>query len=292
MAVQIQLPAPALYTPWKKGIYEVAPSLRPFGTDFGNGQADLELFQFDSESTRYLQNKRAVLQERSGKYYCQNNLSPQVEHAVCTLIRTKLTGNPFGVCPETATSLPELALLIPEDFVVVSTERQQDGSLKDWVSFIHICSPSHWVAEEKVGRSFFEVHTPIPDFDRVNAVAPGLVDAMVKKGPFVRFVWGVESDDRLNHHPEPPPGEDFEAWSGRNFSQGRFWVRTERQVIWGLPEVGAALFSIRVGFVPDSVVLASSELRTSLKAALLSMSPAARAYKGLDKDWDRLMKLL
>ena len=108
----------------------------------------------------------------------------------------------------------------------------------------------------------------------------------------MRFVWGVESDDRLNHHPEPPPGSDPEQWHGRLFDKGRFWVRTERQCVWGLPEVNAALFTIRVGYVPDDEVLANYTLRTSLRAAVKSMSAEAREYKGLAKHWDRLLPLL
>jgi len=105
-------------------------------------------------------------------------------------------------------------------------------------------------------------------------------------------VWGVESDDRLNHHPEAPPGFDQEEWWGRQFQNGRFWVRTERQTIWPLSHVGAALFTIRVNLVSDSVVLADPTLRSSLVAGLNSMSPEARRYKGVDQRWSELMGLL
>jgi hypothetical protein len=118
------------------------------------------------------------------------------------------------------------------------------------------------------------------------------VDAMVNKGPFVRFVWGIESDARPNHHPDPPPGEDSKVWDGRDFSQGRFWVRAERQVIWGLPDVNAALFTIKVCHTPGEEVLADPSMRDSLISALESMSPESREYKGLTRGWEDLMRLL
>jgi hypothetical protein len=278
---------PARYTPWAKGVYEVAPMLKPFGTDFGNGEADRRVFQIDRDSPRYFENKKNALRERPEKYVGQMDLKPEVERAAADFIAGRLKIEYPGLYDFSGASLNELALQIAEDFVVISTE----GG-RDWVSFIHVCGPSHWAAEQKVGRSFFEVHTPIPAFDRVNSVASEMVTAMVRKGPFVRFVWGVESDDRLNHHPETPEGWKPEEWNGRIFSRGRFWVRTERQVIWGFPEVDAAIFTVRVGFVTDEAVLASPALRESLVAALNSMSPAARAYKGLDAEWDALMSLL
>jgi len=309
---------PAKYFPWTKGVYEVAPALRPFGTDFGNGEADQRLFQLDDEFERYAENKRSALRERRGKYVRAFRLSREVERAAIDLIVTKLASdypdtyragfegdhralselNEEGEEAKTwvlpalgkgtqSPSLDLLARLIQEDIALVSTEADLD-----WVSYLHLCSPSHWAAEEKIGRPFTDVHAPIPGFERVNAAAAGIVDAMVNKGPFVRFVWGVESDDHLNHHPEAPEGIDQDEWWGRLFDQGRFWVRTERQVIWGLPAARASLFSIRVGFVPDTVVMSDAALRESLLKGVLSMTPEGRAYKGLDTHWDRLLKLL
>ncbi|MGV3613908.1 MAG: heme-dependent oxidative N-demethylase subunit alpha family protein [Fimbriimonas sp.] len=317
----MELPPPARYTPWTKGVYEVAPALRPFGTDFGNGEADARVFQLDTELERYQANKRTALRERRGKYVRGWKLSRDVERAVIEFVVTRLTteypelyqadwegdarvlesqGRRWvlpSAGPDTdSPALDLLMRLVPEDMAVVRTlsATTDDGKreVSDWIAYLHLCSPSHWAAEEKVGRSFFDTHTPIPAFEKVNAAAPGLVDAMVNKGPFVRFVWGVESDDRLNHHPEPPPGHDPAVWDGRDFRGGRFWVRTERQVVWGLSQVGAAVFTIRVGFVPDTVVLASEELRTSLIAGIESMSPAALAYKGLARGREDLLKLL
>jgi hypothetical protein len=302
----------ARYTPWTKGVYEVAPGLRPFGTDFGNGAADRRVFQLDADFDKYAENKRTALRERRSKYVRSFRLAADVERAAIDLIVARLAADypdrfqagwegdhrtlsedaktwvlpAFGRGNESQ-SLDMLARLVQEDFAVVSTEHSAD-----WVSYINLCSPSHWAAEEKVGRSFFDVHAPIPAFERVNAVAAEMVQTMVQRGPFVRFVWGVESDDRLNHHTEPPPGWDPEEWHGRLFDRGQFWVRTERQVIFGMPAVGAALFVIRVGYVPNSAILSDPALRDSLRAALLSMSPDARHYKGLERHWDALMALM
>jgi len=305
-------PAPARYTPWTRGVYEVAPGLKPFGTDFGNGAADQRVFQIDSDFDAYAESKRRALRERRGKYVRALRLAKETEWAAIDLITNRLcTEYPERYRREVGVGtlslfdeetrydlgapgrqnrsdgLDFLCRLVQEDVAIVSTLEDAD-----WVAYLHLCSPSHWAAEDKIGHSFFDVHTPIPAFEKVNAVARGMVDAMINKGPFVRFVWGVESDDRLNHHPEPPPGVDPEEWNGRLFDQGRFWVRTERQVTWGMPEVGSALFTIRVAYVPDHEVLADEKLLASLRQALASMSPAAREYKGLAKNWDRLMRML
>ena len=291
----IQFPHPALYTPWTKGFYDVAPGLRPLGTDFGNGELDQVLFQFDTSFPKYRENKLRCLEERPGKYCLRHGLRPDVEAAVVERISERLVNeNPEwfrlqGDQLECALSgdvispgLDALALQIPEDFAIVQLEENGDRN-----AYLNLCSPSHWAGESKIGRSFFETHLPIPGFERVNAAASAIVDSMIKRGPYVRFVWGVESDDRLNHHPEPPPGEDPIAWHGRQFENGWF-VRTERQVVWGLPNVNAALFVIRVGFVPSEIVLNSDGLLNSLVSAVKSMSSEVRAYKGVDGFLDSL----
>lgn len=306
------LPSPAIYTPWTNGVYTVAPGLRPLGTDFGNGEADARIFQLDTELDKYQQSKRTALRERRGKYVRGWKLSREVERAGIEFIVTRLAADypdrfvadwegdarvlesegkrwvlP-AAGPETdSPALDLLMRLVQEDLAVVRTE---NGS--DWVAYLHLCSPSHWAAEEKIGRSFFDTHMSVAGFEKVNAAAPGLVDAMVNKGPFVRFVWAVESDDRLNHHPEPPPGWEADEWNGRDFSKGQFWVRTERQVLQGLPEVGAALFTIRVNYLPQEFVLASEELRTTLIAGIESMSPESLEYKGLTRGKSDLLRLL
>ena len=283
-----ELPGPALYTPWTKGVYDVAPGLRVLGSDFGNGELDQVLFQFDSSFLKYRENKLRCRAERVDKYCLRQELRPEVEAAAADLICQRLLVEHPSLFEERSdglyseltgeivrSDLDALALQIPEDLAIVQLTDHGDR-----IAYLNLCSPSHWAGESKIGRSFFETHLPIPGFERVNAVAPAMVDSMVRKGPFVRFVWGLESDDRLNHHPEPPLGEEPLLWNGRQFERG-WWVRTERQVVWGLPSVNAALFVIRVGFVASAVVLNSEGLLNSLVSAVRSMSPEARNYKGV-----------
>jgi hypothetical protein len=113
-------------------------------------------------------------------------------------------------------------------------------------------------------------------------------------GPQVRFVWGISGDDRLNHHPEPPPGIPREEWPRAPFRTGGppFHLRVERQVLWPLPEVGASLFAIRVSFWRAEEIAADPRKRELLRRGLLSMSPESRRYKGVDGCFDELVRWL
>jgi hypothetical protein len=101
----------------------------------------------------------------------------------------------------------------------------------------------------------------------------------------VRFAWGVTFDDRLNHHPDKPR-TPFDLRDPKAF------LRVERQTIWGFPARGAALFTIRTYLYDLNDLRRDPATRDPLIAALLSMSPESRAYKGLTDHFDPLVRWL
>jgi hypothetical protein len=101
----------------------------------------------------------------------------------------------------------------------------------------------------------------------------------------VRFAWGLTTDARLNHHPQPPPGlNDPALWYGRRFDadEGSLYLRVERQVIQGLPEARAFAFFIRTYLTPAAEL--SAEERECLAEAVETMPRDASRYKGLAQD--------
>jgi dimethylamine monooxygenase subunit A len=121
---------------------------------------------------------------------------------------------------------------------------------------------------------------------------PKLLETLVTKGPFTRLAWGIATDNRLNHHPEPPPGQQAQAWPGRRRGPGtsELFVRVERQNLLGLPEVHAFLFTIRTYFYALASLDAAEQ--AALLRAVESMSPAALQYKGLTGQVARLREML
>ena len=273
------LPPPILHTPWLKGAYEVAPNLRLLGNE--------RAFEFDTLWPKLEANKRL---DRPGRVL-RHDLDDETATAVVGTLATRLArewpdyfaldgslscGLTDEVVPLSAQGLDRLAENLPCDLAIVRRE-----GVRDWNAYLHVCAPSHWRPEEKIGKPFVETHAPIPHFERVNAAAGGLVEAMIERGPWVRFVWGFETDDELDHHPDRAPG--------RVFGTKPFLVRVERQVLIPLAEHGASIFLIGVAFVSKSTILADEALWHPLRAALVGMSPEARAYKGVADEFEGLL---
>ncbi|WP_375514383.1 DUF3445 domain-containing protein [uncultured Nostoc sp.] len=299
------------------GRYEVKPGMMAFGFCLGNTQADRQVFQIDDNFTHYRQAKLLVRRERLSKYYQTCNYSQAVAGAIARLIINRLTQEhpqhfdcqksidntlkfhsrltketlyldaqlqlqqveDSSVVPAYASTLDALAAQVQEDLTVIC--RSADGS--NWLSAVHLCYPNHWSAQEKIGKDFATIHAPVAGMEKINRRGDAIANTMITHKPMVRFAWGLSTDTRLNHHPEPPPGVSVNQWQGRSFDlqHPKLYLRIERQVIWGLPEYEAALFIIRTYFRDCSVVKKDPMLRSKLYAAIQSMTPESLIYKGL-----------
>ncbi len=190
---------------------------------------------------------------------------------------------------EGVTGIPRLAdalaLTMMEDYALVAAGTAAPGDPGDRAELLHVAFPGHWDPRTKVGRDFTAIHRPVAHNEVITGAHPSLVRAMVEKGPFVRFVWGLVTDDHLAHNPnlpggarEPVPAQvlaDPEALAARTY------FRVERQTTHPFPDLGRALFTIRVYLAPLAGIAADPARRAQLASALEGMDAAAQAYKGV-----------
>jgi hypothetical protein len=314
------------YFPPAVGRYEVKPGLVRFGRPIGGGDADGHVFQLDAAFPRFRRAKLDARRERLGKYFVTHELAAPVARAVaefvvgrlvlehpahfsldpatrtltCRLTRERLRFDDewrvhsceaetatAAAEPAYASALDALACQVQEDLAVVST----DGP-RHWLSALHVCVPNHWAAEDKVGRPFAAVHEPVAGMEPINRRADEMVRLMVgAREGLVRFAWGITWDDELNHHPSPPPGRRPSP-AGFDPERPAAFVRVERQTMWGFPEVGAALFTIRPYLHDCAAIRRDPQRAAQLAAALRSMSAASLEYKGLAGSRDALVRWL
>lgn len=306
----------ACYFPIQNGRYEVKPAMMTLDMNFGN-QADSKLFQLDSNFDSYRQVKLAARKSCLSKYYQTFNYKNSVAKAVAQLIINRLTQEypqyfhlvddgdrlilhcqltkeilylnknfelekyespdkiTFGNRPAL---LDALAAQIQSDIVVVSRNKNGDN----WMSAIHLCYPNHWAAEEKIGKDFATVHTPVAGIEKINQRSKAIVNTMIARKPMVRFAWGLSTDTRLNHHPQAPNNIASKDWQGRfDRDNPRLFIRIERQVMWGLPKENAAIFTIRTYFRDCREIKKDAALNNQLISAIQSMTQDSLIYKGL-----------
>ena len=282
----------------------MAPGLTKLGKDHGGGEADALLFQFDNTFNRFRAAKLASRQEQFDRYVVAHDLSDDVAMEIgCFMagrlveehpaffasdykdgdirLRASLTGETISVARGPAL-LDALACQVQEDLAIVRTS--PDG--KHWLAYVHVCLPNGWAPAEKVGGTFAAVHEPVAGMAEMNRRGDHFVTAMVRATEgLVRFAWGVTFTDRLNLHPDHPP-TPFDPAHPRAF------LRVERQTIWGFPQVGAALFTIRPYLYDLADLRRDPAARDPLVSALRTMPPASQAYKGIAPHADALLAWL
>lgn len=252
------------------------PGLFRFGTDFGNGDLDRQFLPRDEQHAHYTAEKRRILADHPRRVLVaavSEEDHAALEAARCFLVQTaENEGHPV----RSELSLAQLGAELAEDFAVLTRA--------DRAVMVHVCFPSGWRPEAVVGESFVRIHRHVPAFGAIAERAHGLLEAMLTRGPYVRFVWTVTADDQLDHHPEQGARLPWTAQTAHGF------LRVERQTTVPLAGGTASLFLIRTYLYPFAEL--SESQRAILSEALRQMPAELAAYKQLTSAVPRALQLL
>jgi hypothetical protein len=282
--------AQARYFPITREPFRMSAGLHRLGHDFGNGEVDSSCFQRDELGPRYRQEKERVLHGHPERLCALFDPSSQkLQRAAFGWMIERLGSEHGSEALPTPAGLAQsgdvepdfstLSLCIQEDFALLSKDEQ--GS--DRLVLLSVCLPSGWAPEKLLGENFQRIHAPVPLFEDLAKKRKQLVNAMTDRGPYVRFVWSLTADPRLDHHPEYAPRD---AWT----DEGTGYLRVERQVTVPFRDIGASLFLIRTYVYPTETL--PIEQRMILRDAVRNLPAAVRAYKGLSDATDRVLRRL
>lgn len=265
--------------------FRMTPGLFRLGQDFGNGNADRLAFQRDAQFEHYRAEKERVLSRYPERVQLLWSPKPQaLQKSAYAWMRARLFDEHSVEVPP-LTGAPEegdfraLALHMQEDFTLLQQTPDGDGIQV----LLSVCFPSGWRPETLLGRTFLQTHAPVPDFEEIASKSRQLVRAMVERGPYVRFVWSVTADERLDHHPDHAPRD---SWTDASVG----YLRIERQVTIPFPEERGSLFLIRTYLYAFGDL--TVEERAVLSDALATLPESILAYKGLSEQIPRVLRLL
>ncbi len=182
--------------------------------------------------------------------------------------------------PSGARSVPlrRAAHLVPDDLAIM--RRDETG----WrLVAASLCFPSSWSLAEKFGKPLQQVHAPVPEFGegtRNGSLIERIFDNLKPELPVWRQNWSIYPDAEL-HHPARQSKIDADAGE----ALGAAFLRRERQTLRKLPASGDILFTIRIVIDPLEAVAAmpgGPQALSRIRGQIDAMTPAQRAYKGLD----------
>ena len=180
--------------------------------------------------------------------------------------------------------LDAASLQIPEDVLLLAPEAGEEGEV--WVlKAASLAFPSHWVLADKMGKPMATIHDPVPGYGAVLARPVDRFFSAMLKGPISqRRNWALQIDDGLF----TPSRSDHAPIASEEIGQ-RLYVRVERQTLRKLPISGWIVFTIQTAIAPMGMWHQDQTALDELAALIAGMTPAERAYRGVD---DYLPQLL
>lgn len=252
--------------PFSSGVYSVAPGLRrligPATSIDGFSRYRSEKRAAASSRAVYLEHELpSLIHEEAVRYLAQLLVRehPDVFTLESGTLRSSLSEDVVALNDDALRTMP---FLMTEDVAVMRVTAD-----REYLAAGHICLPSSWRLEDKIGKPFAEVHAPVPGIALQSASA--MVRSLATRGPYERYAWGLTNVDVL----------DQQAGVHAEVQPHPLYVRIERQTIHPLPHCGAWLFLIHPSNTRADTLSHAQKLQ--LAAALESMTPAQAVYKGI-----------
>ena len=147
-----------------------------------------------------------------------------------------------------------------------------------------LCSPSHWLLEEKMGCAIAEIHAAVPKLNhRIGGRIQRFFDHLKPSHPVERFNWSLQADDALCQRDLARPFVP---------SSTPLFYRTERQTLTRLPDSQAIVFTIRVQLHPLSILTQVPGCIEKLIDVIDAAAPGIARYKNFGSYRDALAKYL
>jgi len=300
------LPKPKRYFPVSKNPFTFTAGLTAL-------KANEKIIQIDSNYPTYIKNKIQNREKSFDQYVQKRQLNEELENIVIQYLIQQLTRDwpaYFEVKQQNESleltnklsnenilfnnenlqlinnhsgkykdSLDALLMQIQEDISIVELHQETDS-----IIYLHLCSPNFWSAEEKIGTSFIESHTKVPDMEKMKQNHLAINQMLASSGPFERFTWGLTTNNNLNQHPlNNIASRDFE-------NADEIYMRVERQVTIPLPNYNSYIFFIRTYFLTTKQL--NTEEITRLIYSLNTMSADIALYKGMAKQREMVISRL
>lgn len=263
---------PADKMPWpRRNPFEVNPAFERLGQP---SEASAAHFAVDAQLPAYQVHKHGRLSQGDGQ---AGHADEAALKAMASLYRIQ-TGL---AVPADAVALTQT---LAEDFVILHDESHRGFVVR----YLSVCFASNWRPDQKLGLNFAQIHAPIAQNSRLLAAREGIEKIAFRQSPILRHIWLISPTASLWQN----PADRVPHWKKAN-AQGKddpvgllssLCFRVERQTTLPLPEIGRAIFFIRVLVCSLRDVLQIDKTRaTMLSEALATMSPEFARYRGMQE---------
>lgn len=146
-----------------------------------------------------------------------------------------------------------------------------------------LCFANRWSLDEKMGRSFLDIHAPVPGFgEQIGRSSNLLLERLKADRPVWRYNWSLVLGGELDLSTKMYAAVQARMPPVTAANCGSlFFFRTERQTLARLPQTGAVLFTVHTYRTPLDTLACDPDWAQRFLEVIDEAPPALLGYKGV-----------
>ena len=256
-------------SPWEKIVTSRLPGIQPLE------HMDLLYLVDDAFDAQISYRDFLIKEKRSEVFYLSDKALPSAQELLGSILTILKNNSKYEIHPDKVQRPDKKIIFLKEDNPIIMAGRliQEDLLILHWDKTLQehileggvLCFPALWTLKEKINKPLSRIHKPVAHYnDKITRSVQRMFNNLKVDKPIWRANWYLYKNPELFS----PLSEKFSHTTQKEYFEGDFWVRVERQTLNRLPVTNAILFGIHT-YVVNKKQLTLKQV-TSLKNYSLS----------------------
>ena len=251
-------------SPWETNVTSRLPGIQPL-------EHMDSLYTVDDAFNAQMSYRDFLIKEkRSEIFYLSETVLPSAQELLESVLAILKKNSKYKIYPDRVQRPDKEIIFLKEDNPIITAGRliQEDLLILHWDDNFQehileggvLCFPALWTLKEKIKKPLSRIHKPVAHYDKkITRSVQRMFNNLKVNKPIWRANWYLYKDPELF----TPLSEKFSHTTEKEYFEGDFWVRVERQTLKRLPLTNAILFGIHT-YVVNKKQLTLKQI-TSLK---------------------------
>jgi len=232
-------------SPWEQIVTSRLPGIQPLE------HSDLLYLEDDAFSAQMSYRDFLIREKRSETFYLSEKALSTAKELLESILAILKNNSNYKIYPDRVQRPDKKVIFLKEDNPIIIAGRliQEDLLILHWDNTLEehileggvLCFPALWTLREKINKPLSRIHKPVANYnDKITRSVQRMFNNLKVDKPIWRANWYLYNDPELFS----PLSEEFSHTTKKEYFEGNFWVRVERQTLKRLPVTNAIIFGI------------------------------------------------
>ena len=209
-----------------------------------------------------------IKEKRAEIFYLSETVFPSAQELLESILAILKINSEYKIYSDRVQRPDKKVIFLQEDNPIIVAGRliQEDLLILHWDNSLQehileggvLCFPALWTLKEKINKPLSRIHKPVKHYnDKIKKSVQRMFNNLKVDKPIWRANWYLYKDPELFS----PLSEKFSHTTKKEYFEGDFWVRVERQTLKRLPVTNAIIFGIHT-YVVNKNNLTSKQVRS------------------------------